>query len=82
MVHMTENYRMRLSGQALGIKAVMGQLIPSIGRTWRHCLPRRRVDGDGARSSRPVAHGCQISAGGITLNQKGKQMPRLNIRQA
>ncbi|SEI00718.1 hypothetical protein SAMN05216228_101549 [Rhizobium tibeticum] len=39
MIHMTENYRMRLSGQALGIKAVMRQLIPSIGRTWHHYHP-------------------------------------------
>ncbi|OWW00107.1 hypothetical protein ATY81_25260 [Rhizobium sp. R72] len=42
MMHMTENYRMRLSGQALGIKAVMGQLIPSIGRTWRHYYPAQK----------------------------------------
>lgn len=39
MVHVIENYRMRLSGEALGIKAVVRQFIPSIGRTWRHYHP-------------------------------------------
>jgi hypothetical protein len=31
-----ENFRFRQSGKALGIKAVMREIIPSIGRTYRH----------------------------------------------
>ncbi|MBB2202540.1 hypothetical protein HLH28_13325 [Gluconacetobacter tumulisoli] len=41
MRHVIENFRFRLNGKALGIKSIIKEVIPSVGRTYRTYYPKQ-----------------------------------------